>query len=379
MAVLNWYPKLYEDPKHPDKPFLFRDYPKEEINPPQVLLSYTLPGETNRYFRLTNSPRNLCEYLATVPSERHHFFEVIFGHWKQKPHFDIDGIEGEGKTSEQLETIAAMIREEIAHQLSLLGVKPTELRWYSSNSDIKKSLHLVIPNYYFENNKAAFRLWQYLTERLPSGPKGYQKYVDGAVYSSLQNFRLLGSCKPAKPGFSPRTKILMPSWIFSGERIEIPRKDGLTELKESLVSYVSKNARPFPVFEIVRKSRDVNYQPGDFPAVLQEEINQLVIERLNNTVQYYRTNGSIISYKRIMPGYCEFCSPYKPDHDKEHENDNPFVTVIWRANKWEVYLHCHRAKYYVKNERKRFRNIASYSPEEDWMKVKEQTEEWSTI
>ena len=106
-------------------------------------------------------------------------------------------------TSSHLNTLATQIIEEITQQLLLIGISPEELRWYSSNSQTKKSFHLIIPKYFFENNIQAKRLWQFFQERLPAD---YSKYIDDMVYSKLQNFRVLGSHKLPKNDEEPRPK-----------------------------------------------------------------------------------------------------------------------------------------------------------------------------
>lgn len=349
-----WYPSLYHQYG------LFRDFPLEDLEPLQLLISMTLPGESKRHFRLFSSPDDFQEFLINIPMKKRHFFEVIIGNWKQKPHFDIDKIENKDKTSEQLENIAQQVREEIAQQLSLLGIHPSSLRWYTSNSAVKKSMHLIIPGYYFENNLEAGRLWQYLDENLP---EEYRQYLDGSVYSSLQNFRLMGSHKPPKKKGDPRRiKTLLTQWYCSGEEIEVEIHNGM--FNESLVSFIPADAKPFPKFEIKNKiiPKIFNDQT-DLPDGLIEMVNEVVLESLENTVEFYRCSGSLISYQRIAPGACKICSPFKPDHDKEHEADNPFVSVVKSGvsdGNWNVFLHCHRARVHVQDPKKRSILLAKF-------------------
>ena len=367
----DWFPSLYGEAG------LFNKYPKEEILPPRVLIQYQLPTK-RRFYRLFENEEDLCDYLDKIPKEKQHFYEVIPGEWKQKPHFDIDlsdpdfkkkvkeletkYFKGEKKTkkmreafdaeyeellettSSHLNTLATQIIEEITQQLLLIGISPEELRWYSSNSQTKKSFHLIIPKYFFENNIQAKRLWQFFQERLPAD---YSKYIDDMVYSKLQNFRVLGSHKPPKNDEEPRPKKLRRKWDFSGEEIIINKRSKRQEIIESLIGHVEEDAEPFPDFEIEGKNMKKGFIPvsEEFPEGLLEEVENLAQKALGPNFTLAKVNGSVLSYRREAPSHCEICN-------RIHDSIWPFVNIFSFGQQWRVYLFCARAKIYQKNPKK---------------------------
>jgi hypothetical protein len=385
MAV-EWFPSCYGDGG------LFERYPRTELQSPNVLTQYQDPGG-RRHYALFHTFEDFADFTKSIPKTRRHFFETIPGEWRQKPHFDIDKINDplyetklkeikakdvskeEKKhlkeelienTSRYLDTLTIQIMEEIAQQLLLLGIVPGELRWYSSNSKIKKSLHLVIPRFYFNNNLECKRLWQYFQERLP---KDYAKYVDLSVYSTLQNFRAMGSFKPPKEGELPRVKISVKEWQFSGETITLPDLTWVERFRESLIGMVDDTMEPFPDFEIEAKNEEKEYIHGndEISSEMIQEVDKIVLERIGKNFHLAKVNGNTLSYQRDAPSYCEICK-------QTHDSIWPFVNIYHFDDQWKVYLFCARAKVYRKDPKKRKILLAVFATEEKEQEIKIQQE-----
>ena len=373
---VEWFPRCYGEEG------LFEKYPRTEIISPNVLTQYQDPSG-RRFYALFQTFEDFASCLKSIPKTKRHFFETIPGEWRQKPHFDIDKIidpdyeeklkkikkmdvsKEEKKrlkeelienTSHYLDTLTIQIMEEITQQLLLLGIMPEELRWYASNSRIKKSLHLVIPKYYFENNLECKRLWQYFQERLP---KDYAKHVDLSVYSNLQNFRSVWSHKPPKDGELPRIKVPLETWQFSGENIVVPDMKWKEKLRESLIGMVDDTMLPFPEFETETKMTEKTYIHGneDIPTDMIQEINKIVLEKIGTNFHLAKINGNTLSYQRDAPSFCEICK-------ETHESIWPFVNIYHFDDQWKVYLFCARAKIYQKDIKKRKILLAVFATEE---------------
>lgn len=330
LDMVTWFPSLYGDNG------LFNVIPKETIQSPQALISidYPTPGgyrEKKKEFTHFETIEDLFVFLERISEKKQHFFEVIPGEVRQKPHFDIDKIESKDLTSNQLESIAYGVRNEIAHQLFYLGIHPSELRWYSSNSETKKSFHLIIPGYYFEDHEEAKRLWTYLQETLL---EEYRDYVDDMVYSSLQNFRLLGSQKPG----SNRPKRIVREWSYSGEIYEVPERDKLEELKESMITCI-EGCVPFPQFDIVDKpkQRPIDIEDHDIPGEIIESCHEDIRELFGDSVSFSKIQGNLLIYERLASSYCKVC-------DRVHDSISPFVGIFYIKGSWKSYLYCFRSK-----------------------------------
>ena len=262
-----WYRTLYKG--------LFDKHPRATIKTPQILISYTKQG---RFFSLFPTLNALKNFLETIPEDKQSFFEIILGEQKQKPHFDIDDI--------AIENVQLMF-DSFVDMFKRLGIDANELRWYSSSNEIKQSYHLVLPNFYFETNFDAKRLYYYAQEHLPTS---VAQHVDILVYSTLQNFRLLGSQKEG----SGRVKRLMPSWNYRGTEI---KQSG--ELVASLISYIPEDSQEFPNFEI--KSPDERLFSS--PTIVDNEsvsaYDQVINEYLGGAFQFDNIKNNVMFYRRL--------------------------------------------------------------------------------
>lgn len=290
---------------------LFHDYPRNQIKD-QILISYSIPDARTktvvRYFTILNGIDDLEHLLEQIPKVKQHLFEVILGENPQKPHFDID--------CKSTPEVGRKIYFKLIQVLMSLGIEQNEIRLYDSSSSIKQSYHIVIPTRHCENAQEAKLLWKYCVSQM--GELGI--YVDHAVYSSLQNFRLKGSCKPVVLV----SKELSVNWPFN---------EGST-LLDSLVSVLNPGSRPLPRLPIQEsKPREILTDDVELTQEHIETTMRLFISAAESKneephAELKRVDGPLLIMKRISssPCWCS-CQPRESETVRIHEAENPFILV----------------------------------------------------
>ncbi len=223
---------------------------------------------------------------------------------------------------------------------------------FTSHSDVKKSCHIVINNYYHSNATDAKGYYQDVVKRMT---EDYKVFIDHAVYSSKQNFRLMDCTKYGKN----RYKIFNRTWRFCDE--EIIYSGDITEVfKSSLVSWI-EDCKPLPAYEIEKKNKvhPLHAMTFDYMSNMnnpnrndQREYRSLnndeVREAFNIFKIYYLelTKMKVFPYKirdveqsrvtlnRTRPSYCPIC---KRPHESEH-------CSIFVSYSKKVYYKCFRDK-----------------------------------
>ena len=87
---------------------------------------------------------------------------------------------------------------------------------YSSHGENKRSFHIVVRGYCHVNNVEASSLYSLIMKQFPDDLKRYAATIDRSVYSSKQQFRMLGSQKRQ----SNRPKIFQTIWTYFGNQIQ---------------------------------------------------------------------------------------------------------------------------------------------------------------
>lgn len=310
-------------------------------------------GRTSRKFAAFDSYIELYKYQNVIEKEKKNFYEIIFGEFPQKPHFDIDIKETDIEKCVDIDELAESVKDNLIECVidvcESVGVKlniSNDILLYQSHTNHthdtqKRSFHLVVHHYCHADNRQALGFYEKVTERMN---KEYAIYVDHSVYSSKQNFRL---CEHQKL-YSGRPKILKNPMIYHGKSIDHvfdidfnyeykidPEKAKellkLETLKESLVSWTA-DCEYLPSFQSEEERRKKNSydEMGDLsPETINEA--ELLISRGNFPFVVRDVKGSIISLKRLKPSFCKIC-------ERVHEHENPYLLVIDD----NVYFYCRR-------------------------------------
>lgn len=329
--------------------------------------------EEGRMFTLFKDYLELYKYLKSIECTNFEvksdyksigLFEVILGKKPQKPHFDIEIKRSEfietypdleGKYEKVGDQLIKHIIESIDKVFSDNNVKLNineDILYYTShgvinkskdksddsdsdedtndenksNDDYKLSYHIVVNNHYHIDNEEAKAFY----EKVKSNIKYFSEYIDHAVYSNFQQFRIVGCEKPGnnRPKlFRSKFKLGTKTYehVFSDdEMLDIDRD--MVIFKESLVSFTS-NCKMLPMFSEIKKK---NFTQNT-NEITEEEAN-LAFSMLSDKHFYtIKDITNVIILKRLKPSYCVLC-------ERIHQNENPFITIF----KDNVYFYCRR-------------------------------------
>ena len=342
-----WYSTILED--------LFRVIPRHAIGT-RIIVCYNVPipgqDKPRRIFACFESPETLFRFLATVPADYQHFFEVTPGERPQKPHFDLDfstkaaitvGDLPADHTLEQFHALTTEVFDATISALLALGVASRDIRVYSSNNFAvaphKCSYHIVIPRYTCPNAAAAKAIWGHIDSTFPTSWRK-AKYLDPMVYSTLQQFRLLYSQKAG----SGRPKRLEKQWPYHGLLMTgLHPYDEYGQFVESLAGWVDGAGDEFPELPERQPSPDdVAYVSKD---AAPEDIIEKAIDLMNQCEQlappharFVQTMGQMILLKRFTMNHCSVCND-------DHIHNNPFLVVKEiSAGTWRVTYYCRQAE-----------------------------------
>jgi hypothetical protein len=218
-----------------------------------------------------------------------------------------------------------------------------DLLLYSSHGTHKRSFHVVIHHYCHPHHREAKAFYLLVKEKMGE----WGKYLDPQVYSSKQNFRLVGSQKIG----SRRPKVFCETFEYEGETIlhrfdeefeedeDSQRLKRLTILKESLVS-LTNECMYLPLFNVETEQATSYADTGDLkPEVIDKALE--LFEKSGNVrwedprfpYAVRDIKGPIISLRRLRPSKCPICR-------RVHQSENPYLLVAYNT----VYFYCRRAE-----------------------------------
>lgn len=179
-------PKIHEAERFPYlKAYRGGDGLLNKYTVDEILYRPLIWSEQSRSFYLFKNVRHLVKYLRDVPAEDQHYYEVIYGHKKQRPKFDIDG-GGPARFAEILRAIRA-------------AANGARVIVCDSSGPEKFSRHVII-DHWVKDAEAAKEIMEEVVSEVG------EDNIDTTVYKKIQMFRLTGSSK-LRPG-APRKKII---------------------------------------------------------------------------------------------------------------------------------------------------------------------------
>lgn len=323
-----WYYRLVSGSGHS----LEDEYTTEELHSGIIVCwsSSSLPdgsefvnskGKSRKVYTLFDDYIELYNYMKEFDIEYKCFFEMIPGEKAQKIKFDLDlkDVSGFGEIGELIEELLVSIQRVLAG-LGHTIIPDQHLLVYSSNSETQRSYHVVVDGLYCAN------VWevQAFYDRIVGSMEHPLKddVIDRAVYSSNQQFRILGSQKYG----SGRPKILDSSWPHT---IPSDQPAPYHLLRSSLVGFTSDSVQLPPIY--VKPQRVINYQTDeeDLHKALKiffEQFEDRDCFDLREVLPNY------IVLNRLRPSYCNVCS-------KSHEAENPYLYV----ENGGIYFSCRRS------------------------------------
>lgn len=342
---MRWYSCFLK--KDDSNSSLQSQYTKDELDN-MFLVCYNVGGRL-----LYSAFRNYLEfsrYQGLINCESKSFFEIIVGDRPQKPRFDIDNLDSCSDYKLLLSNLVKACSELVVEYTTSksLNLQRDVLIYESVTPEgINRTFHVVLNNYYHQNNDQAKIFYQEVMNKLD---EGYKEFIDSSVYSSRQQFRILGSRKPN----SNRPKVHLSKWMYFDEEIEhvfdvVPNTPEHLEsisLYESLISVVDASTllcHPYRTESKGKKAHDSDIP--DIPPEMAIKALQMYAQRGDMGIKdkkfpYKITSirGGLVILKRIRMSRCPIC-------DRVHTSENPFLLIVEN----EVYFYCRRAddKIYV--------------------------------
>ena len=302
-----------------------------------VSLEKAQGDDTIRMFSVFEDYVDFMVYQKGIPHKERCFHEMILGHVTQKPRFDIDmEVGNKGKFPHDIDLVIESLVNSISitmGNLSLLFDPSRHVVLCTSHGKDKKSAHLVIDGYYHNNNNEAREFYKMVISKVN---RKYHKYIDPAVYSSRQQFRMLGNRKPG----STRVKTLRSIWKYKDTMVrytlgdtsdyrrtdmEYFRRSLVTETDGCLVIPISSRVKP----KIFEEGEEIN----NTEFLSAKKLIETVITGFSDKFEYRGVKGRLLLLKTLESYYCKSC-------DREHEKENPYIVV---GHKGRVIFRCRRS------------------------------------
>lgn len=310
-----------------------------------ILISRDIEHEGNmiKSFSYVSRLHHLLRYQDSLPESKRCLYEVIRGRYSQKMKFDLDIPMSEDITEEHSEEIKNLLIDSILRLLPNIDLSK-DVIVMTSHSSQKRSYHIIISSYHCNDNDHAQQIYNRCVEHVPSWA---QEYIDPKVYSSCQQFRLLGSSKLGKN----RPKIFNKQWFHWDKEIihdygnkgtpSSEEEERLWQLEESLVSFTAGTK----VIDIPQCTEDIRSKmrelSGSISSVVDgvkvdigdediskahELFGQKVLESGKNfpimSSAIQELHGAVIvPLRRLYPSRCKVCN-------RIHEHENPFFIII---------------------------------------------------
>lgn len=328
-----WYSRLLAEMDG-----LFSKYPPEMCMNKFIVQRNRLGSKKNieRKYALFDSPRDYWEWSESQVNPS--CFEVIQGAYDQKIHFDIDIKVSE---SEDAYAIADEVLLNVLGSLEYLGVKKEHVYLYESNGkeNYRASFHIVVQKWHCSNNTEAKLVWKFCNNRLP---QHLQQYLDHAVYSSAQCFRLVGSAKIGTTRFKKLTKHWPITRKSEGDYIDFVMS--LVGQFHEETQHISDLPRYADLATLIQ-TRANEIEIIDIPEEVLEKVKTMVEEHPQLTpghakltkISEDKNERKILIYRRIFASKCPLCE------GRIHEHENPYVFVVQNEPSiYNAYYSCRR-------------------------------------
>lgn len=337
---------------------LTQDYKMERLNS-HLIICYTpeyLPnqnkkflnhkGKPGRIFALFDSYLEFYHFMNKYPVNERSFYEVILGPFAQKPHFDIDIDRKtfEEKYPQENFELAAdiIIQNVIKASIKVLDClrQPVsiaeDILVYSSHGQDKRSFHLLVNNKCHADNQEARAFAECVLHFFKEYTNNkYAEFIDQSVYSSVQQFRILGSSKVG----NTRYKIFNEKFMYENkqythiynEPYANDKMKELVQLYESLIGFISGcNLLPSLVY---KRSSTTDF--SDIPDIADDTVRDciaIVKSKMDlSPFSLGEIKGRTIFLVRDYPSYCDTC-------ERTHHAENAFLAI--RGGK--IYFDCRR-------------------------------------
>ncbi len=300
---------------------------------PNKFYIYELKRTSRRFIAFENHV-DYYTYMNTLNELDRNHYETIQGDVKQKPKFDIDIPSScMNKILTPTDIINDLIFNIINYaKLLEFDIQTKDILLYESHGKDKYSFHIVINNWYHNTNREAKRFYQGVVDRMHSE---HASFIDSAVYSSLQEFRMFGSCKCDTSRFKRR---IYSHKYYNEIYLTWDKREPLEEFSASLITIFNDKERHLYIEDNEVKKQNNEYTSTEMAALHDIKIpSYFTIDK--NKSYGIRLQRKKDIYGKAIPGPCLVC---RDTYGKSiiHENDNAYVTISDNV----IYFRCFRNK-----------------------------------
>lgn len=316
----DWF---YRMVKNEGKYTMFDKYPEDTLEDKLVVsLQRTMNGNLTRLFTVFESYTEFANYQSRVPPENRCFYELILAAQHQKPHFDLD-MNLKDNSDGDIDNVISHVVDGIFKVAIGMGKHLDPRRDVivcTSHGGDKRSAHIVIDRYCHRSNEEAGEFYRMVISHVPSE---LHKFVDDSVYSTRQQFRMLGSQKTG----SGRVKTFCKEWHYHGKLIVHNTRDVPRSINRDMVflsrSLVTMTYGCKMLLVIVAKPARKTFSSEDLTKDEIETATKIVKDHINNfdsTFTIRGVKGRMILLRKLCPYECKVCH-------RHHDNENPLIIV----------------------------------------------------
>lgn len=285
-----------------------------------------------RQFGMFKSYTHFQKFQEDLTPDERCFYEVILGKKERKPYFDIDIDTNEKDiTKEQADDMIQILVDNIKD--ALYEFEP-RIIVFTSHRTKKLSYHIVVDGVYVKDNEVckAFK-----DKVLPIHMK---EYVDGRVYNSGQQMRILGSTKHGKNNTKIIDFMLSDNfYIPSDIKHDSFRKQNFL-LQSSLITF-TENCEYYKMKEVKKKKQKIS--KGNSSELDIDNAVKILNKTYDNFEmrQAKEQNGNIlVELVSEKPYVCKI-------HNRVHENENAYITIqgLYR----DIWFDCRRIEAHEKH------------------------------
>ena len=313
-------------------------YTRSELRKKFTVCGITV--DNKRLFGVFDSFLDYLLFIKKIDTKRRCYFEVMFGDFPCKPYFDIDikNISELSSTFKQ-SCIEAIVQSIIQVFLNVLRITldiAKDIRIYTSHGPAKYSFHVIVNNYCLANAVQARAFFDKVVEITD---KKYTKYMDDSIYSSLQQFRLLG-CRKLN---TERVKILTEKItinnttydLINSEKAESSEHQVVIDMQESLVNFTT-GCISLPLLilpKIYTPAPDITDKMAQQALDACEKYLNIKWDDPDCSFSFRDNKEGKINLNRNHPSFCKIC-------ERTHEHETAYLFV--RDNR--MYFRCRRKR-----------------------------------
>jgi hypothetical protein len=320
------------------------DYSSEKF---MVCWNRMVNGEKRRFFSCFPSCSRFIYYLKDIDLSEHAFFEVIMSDQYQKLYFDLDI-----KVDEIHEEVEPFVHglldclvDHILEEYKKLGITlnlSKNILIFDSNSETKKSYHVIVDGYCLRNNKDNRILASMISRNIPLK---YRQFIDEKVYSGKQQLRLYlsqklntGRIKKFNEQWTYHDQIITYQYPETEVRDEIKVFALFTSLFQSSCVSVSTNCKIIFLEEMDGKKED---GPKSEREEIEEDSCHEILSQLKageykdlfDIYKFTKLSEGYIVLTRKKSAYCRVC-------ERTHDSENAYLTLV----NDDVLFVCHRLR-----------------------------------